>query len=234
MNEVLSVRNLSYSYPQKNLFTNFNISVEKGDWLVFIGNNGAGKSTLLKLMANRLALQSGSIMMKEGLRSAYVGQHEFSKHNRFPATALEIVLSAYTQELGFFKYPSKVQKEKAKKLLKELGLENEMYTRLSELSGGQRQRIFIAKALLAGIEILFLDEPTSALDPKFSLDLLKRLINYQQQGLTIIMVTHDLALAQMVTQKIMCVGDHDVLALDPASIAEELAHRHQHIGVTHV
>lgn len=234
MNEIMHIENLSYRYPQKSLFENFNLKIFKGDWIVFIGNNGAGKSTLLKVISSRLPIQSGLIQKKQNIKTAYVGQHDFSIHNRFPATAYEIVLSSFTAELGFFKRASQTQKEEAKAMLITLGLENEIHTRLSELSGGQRQRVFIAKALLTKPDILFLDEPTSALDPHFTLELLKHLKSFQDKGLSLVMVTHDLALAQMVSKKILCVSDHDVLELDESSIQEELAHRHQHIGVHHV
>ena len=234
MSYLIQVSDLSYDYPQKELFKDFSLTIQKGEWIVFIGNNGAGKSTLLKLIAKRKDLQHGQVIYKENLKTAYVGQHEFSLHNRFPATAYEIVLSAFSAELGLFKRVSKEHKEKALEMLKTLGLEKESHTRLSELSGGQRQRVFIAKALLINPDVLFLDEPTSALDSHFTYDLLKRLKSFQQDGLSILMVSHDLALAQMVSQKILCVSDQSVLALDEHSIEEELAHRHQHIGVHHV
>ncbi len=234
MTELLRIENCSYRYPQKSLFENFNLSVNKGDWIVFIGNNGAGKSTLLKVISLRLPLQIGRIICADNVKTAYVGQHDFSIHNRFPATAYEIVSSAFSADLGLFKRITKSQKEEAIDMLKKLGLENEVHTRLSELSGGQRQRVFIAKALLARPDILFLDEPTSALDPHFTLELLKQLKAFQDKGLSIVMVSHDLALAQMVSNKILCVSEHDVLELDETSIQEELAHRHQHIGVHHV
>lgn len=234
MRELLKVENLSYRYPQKSLFENFNLTVYEGDWIVFIGNNGAGKSTLLKVISLRLPIQQGQIKLADNVKTAYVGQHDFSIHNRFPATAYEIVSSAFSADLGFFKRVTKAQKEEACEMLKRLGLEKEIHTRLSELSGGQRQRVFIAKALLSKPDILFLDEPTSALDPHFTFDLLKQLKAFQEKGLSIVMVSHDLALAQMVSNKIFCVSEHDVLELDEHSIQDELAHRHQHLGVHHV
>ena len=198
--------------------------MKQGDWVVFIGNNGAGKSTLLKCIAGVIPLQSGSVKIDSSIRRAYVGQHEFTLHNQFPATAYEIVLSTYTKELGFFKHPNAAQKKAAIQALIDLGLEKEINTRLAQLSGGQKQRVFIAKALLM----------TSALDAVFTFDLLKKLKAYQEKGLSIMMVSHDLALAQMVTQQILCVAENGVLGLDKDSIEEELAHRHQHIGIHHV
>lgn len=234
MKTIVEVENLSYRYPSKPLFENFSFQMKQGDWVVFIGNNGAGKSTLLKCIAGVIPLQSGSVKIDSSVRKAYVGQHEFTLHNQFPATAYEIVLSAYTKELGFFKHPNATQKKAATQALIDLGLEKEIDTRLAQLSGGQKQRVFIAKALLMKPDLLFLDEPTSALDAVFTFDLLKKLKAYQEKGLSIMMVSHDLALAQMVTQQILCVAENGVLGLDKDSIEEELAHRHQHIGVHHV
>lgn len=234
MKALLKATNLAYQFPQKTLFQNFSLSVHAGEWVVFIGNNGSGKSTLLKVLSGFTPAQTGHVEWKEGLKKAYVGQHEFTVHDRFPATALELVLSAYTADLGFFKRVTPQQKSQAIDMLTQLGLKDEIHTRLSHLSGGQRQRVFIAKALLTKPDILFLDEPTSALDPVFTLDLFKRLKQIQNEGLAIVMVTHDLALAQTVSQTILCVEEHTILHLDLATITDELAHRHSHVGVHHV
>ena len=235
----LIARDLTYAYQGKALFNHFSIEVQRGEWIAIIGNNGTGKTTLLKLLAGILPLQTGSVAWfdEEGaLKSrdkAFVGQHEFSEHSAFPATALEVVMSAYTAKLGFFKHATPSMRQRAKALLSEMGLEEHLHHRLSDLSGGQRQRVFIAKALLSEPKLLFLDEPTSALDAQFTLDLFHRLKLKQAQGLTIVMITHDLALAQTVASRIFCLEDNDILALDDHAIAEELAHRHTHLGAHH-
>lgn len=234
MKPLIQAENLGYQFPQKTLFQNFSLNVYPGEWIVFIGNNGSGKSTLLKVLAGFIPAQSGSVNHKERLKKAYVGQHDFTVHDRFPATALELVLSAFTPELGFFRRISEQQKTQAIEMLINLGLKDHLHTRLSHLSGGQRQRVFIAKALLTKPDILFLDEPTSALDPVFTLDLFRRLKLVQAEGLAIVMVTHDLALAQTVSPSILCVEEHTIVKLDAATVTEELAHRHSHVGVHHV
>lgn len=235
----LIAKHLAYGYQGKALFNDFSIEVESGEWIVIIGNNGTGKTTLLKLLAGLLPLQSGSVEWRDdqGLLSpkdkAYVGQHEFSEHSSFPATAYEVALSAFTPQLGLFKQPGMAQKIAVKAILTEMGLGDHLHHRLSDLSGGQRQRVFIAKALLSNPKLLFLDEPTSALDAQFTLDLFHRLKSRQAQGLTLIMITHDLALAQTVASRIFCLEDNDILRLDDHAIAEELAHRHTHLGGPH-
>lgn len=235
----LVAQHLTYAYQGKALFNDFSLEVHAGEWIVIIGNNGTGKTTLLKLLAGLLPLQSGSVAWWDdqhplsAFDKAYVGQHEFSEHSAFPATAYEVALSAFTPQLGFLKHPSSTQRNAVKTLLIEMGLKEHLYHRLSDLSGGQRQRVFIAKALLAHPKLLFLDEPTSALDAQFTLDLFHRLKERQAQGLTIIMITHDLALAQTVASRIFCLEDNDILHLDEHAIAEELAHRHTHLGGPH-
>lgn len=234
----LVARDLSYAYQCKPLFNRFSLDVEPGEWVVIIGNNGTGKTTLLKLLAGLLPLQSGSVEWFKGepalaQTKAFVGQHEFSEHHTFPATAYEVALSAYTPKLGVFKRPTAAMRQAAKVLLTEMGLGNHLNHRLSDLSGGQRQRVFIAKALLSDPKLLFLDEPTSALDAQFTLDLFHRLKVRQSQGLTIVMITHDLALAQTVATRVFCLEDNDILALDEHAIADELAHRHTHLGGHH-
>jgi ABC-type Mn2+/Zn2+ transport system ATPase subunit len=238
---ILSAKHLSYAYPGKTLFKNFTCEVKKGEWVTFIGNNGTGKTTLLKVLAGVIEPQEGAVSLidpstKVQLKPTervYVGQHEFSQHDGFPATALEIVVSAYTPLLGLFKNPKAHQIESAKAMLKKMGLESYIHKQLSELSGGQRQRVFIAKALCIQPKVLFLDEPSSALDANFTLELFRLLKSFQEEGLTILMITHDLALAQSVSDRIFCLEEVDVLQLDAPSIQEELAHRHTHLGETH-
>jgi len=238
---ILTAKNLSYAYPGKILFKNFSLEVNQGEWITFIGNNGTGKTTLLKVLAGIFDVQEGSVSLIDPLtqkplkptQRVYVGQHEFSQHDGFPATALEIVVSAFTPLLGFFKNPSPQQLDKAKGMLKKMGLEAYIHKQLSALSGGQRQRVFIAKALCVDPKVLFLDEPSSALDANFTLELFHLLKSFQEEGLTILMITHDLALAQSVSDRIFCLEEVDVLQLDAPSIQEELAHRHTHLGETH-
>lgn len=238
---LLKADQLGYAFPGKTLFKHFSLEVHRGEWVTFIGNNGTGKTTLLKVLAGVLPIQEGSLLLcdpQTGLplkatERAYVGQHEFSQHDGFPATALEIVMSAYTPILGLFKRPRKKQIESAKAMMTKMGLGSLIHKQLSELSGGQRQRVFIAKALLVNPKILFLDEPTSALDSLFTLELFHILKNFQNEGLTILMITHDLGLAQTVADRIFCLEEVDVLQLEASSIQEELAHRHTHLGETH-
>lgn len=238
---LLKAEKLGYAFPGKTLFKHFSVEVNRGEWITFIGNNGTGKTTLLKVLAGVLPLQEGRLFIgdpKTGValkptEKAYVGQHEFSQHDGFPATALEIVMSAYTPILGLFKRPAKAQTEAAKAMMIKMGLGGLIHKQLSELSGGQRQRVFIARALLIHPKILFLDEPTSALDSAFTLELFKLLKDFQNEGLTILMITHDLGLAQTVADRIFCLEEVDVLQLEASSIQEELAHRHSHLGETH-
>lgn len=238
---LLKAEKMGYAFPGKTLFKNFSLNVMSGEWITFIGNNGTGKTTLLKVLSGVLPIQEGTLVLGDPrtgrplkpYERVYVGQHEFSQHDGFPATALEIVMSAYTPLLGLFKRPSAAQGEAARAMLKKMGLEPMIHKQLSELSGGQRQRVFIAKALLIRPKILFLDEPTSALDAQFTLELFHILKDFQNEGLTILMITHDLGLAQTVSDRIFCLEEVDVLQLESSSIQEELAHRHTHLGETH-
>lgn len=233
MKPILVAQQLSYKFPQKTLFTNFNLEVRKGECLVFIGNNGTGKSTLLKILSGILPAQTGNVQVDPKLKKVYLGQLDFAKYDQFPATAYEVVMSAFSASLGLFKFPSELQKKEALTMLSQLGLEKHVHQQLSQLSGGQRQRVFMAKALLQKPDILFLDEPNSALDATFTLELFKRLKLEQDKGLTLLMVTHDLALGQMVADRILCVEEHDILQLHEEDIVDELAHRHQHLGDHH-
>lgn len=238
---ILVADKISYAYPGKILFKDFSLNVSKNEWIGIIGNNGTGKTTLLKVLAQLIKAQQGQVSLFDPQTGSslfpyervYVGQHEFSQHEAFPATALEVVMGAYTPLLGLFKRPQKKHVSAAKAILSEMGLGSEIHTQLSALSGGQRQRVFIAKALLMKPKLLLLDEPTSALDAQFTLKLFSILKKQQTEGMAIIMITHDLALAKTVSDRIFCLGESDVLLLEEPQIEEELAHRHTHMGGSH-
>ncbi len=150
----LQAKNLSFSYPGKILFSDFSLTVKAGEWIAIIGNNGTGKTTLLKVLAGIVQPQSGQVLLGtpeqplSPIERAYVGQHDFSRYGPFPATAMEIVMSAFTARLGLFKTPTKAMHSDAKAMLQSVGLGNELNARLADLSGGQQQRVFIDKALL--------------------------------------------------------------------------------------
>lgn len=233
----IEVKQVSYCYQNMCVIEETDFSVNQGDFTAIIGVNGSGKSTLMRLLAGLMQPQTGSVtlfdndgqVLKNTAKIAYVAQNAGNLHSSFPATSMEIVLAECIGEIGWFKRPGKQHREMAMNALKQVGMEKYANTQISEMSGGQQQRIMLAKALMNQPELLLLDEPTSALDNAFSrkfYEILKDLnVN---QGITIVLITHDLAMARDYVDRIFCLEEATLIELDKDQVEEELRHRHVH------
>lgn len=192
MNNVI-VKNLFFSYEQENVLTDINLSFSKSDFLAILGPNGGGKSTLLKLMLGILSPKKGSISIlgktpKEAKKHIGYVPQDVSINKNFPITALEVALMGRLG--GSFGYFGKEDLEITKNALETVGVIDFANKKIGSLSGGQRQRVFIARALAANVDFLFLDEPTANIDPKGQIEiyeLLKRL----NKNTGIAIVSHD-------------------------------------------
>ncbi len=212
---VLEVKNLSFSYPDKNILNNLSFNVQKGDFLCVVGTNGTGKSTLLKLILNILQKQNGEIKLlntssedfKDFSKIAYVSQKATSFNRDFPATVEEIVTLGLYSKKGFLKSYTKEDKQKVCSALKRVGMYEYKNRKIGNLSGGQQQRVFIAKALVSSPEILFLDEPTVGIDIKAVDSICCLLGDLNKSGLTIIMVTHDISSTLFHSNKVLVLSE---------------------------
>lgn len=202
MDNVLSVQSLSFSYGVAEVISNISFTVFRGDFVALVGPNGAGKSTLVKLILGLECGYSGNIKLLNSDLSrfsawekiGYLPQRVNVFNPLFPATVGEIV------GLGLLagkKYPKKFNKNdklSIDNILLILGINDLKDKPIVDLSGGQQQRVFLARALVSNPEILIMDEPSTALDPETRgnfFKLIKKL--NQEQGTTIIMITHDTA-----------------------------------------
>lgn len=206
---ILEVTDLIKQYKQsEHVVTAVNrasFSVEDGEFVAIIGASGSGKSTLLHLCAGLLRCNSGSIKIRSNditkmspdklaaFRGEYMGII-FQKHNLIPQfTAMEnILVPAIMCNKPDYRY-----EESLKKLTKTLNIEDRLNHLPSEMSGGQQQRVAIARALINRPQVLFADEPTGNLDRENADEVLRLLLETKAAiGQTIIMVTHDLAIAE--------------------------------------
>ncbi|GAA0341308.1 metal ABC transporter ATP-binding protein [Bacillus carboniphilus] len=216
-NSVIEIKDLSYRYEENFVLEQINLIVPKGAFLGIVGPNGSGKSTLIKLLLGILKPQSGTIKLfgqdsksfKHYEKIGYVSQKANSFNSGFPATVYEVVLSGLTKKLGLFKFPSKADKEKVVAAIKLVEMEDFLYRNIGELSGGQQQRVFIARALVSNPELLILDEPTVGVDAKrveSFYSLLEKL--NQQQGITLLLVTHDVGTITNKVTHVACLNKH--------------------------
>ena len=191
---LLSFENVAIGYESNPIVQGINFSVNKGDYLVILGENGAGKSTLLKTMLGLLKPLSGKIVFDTEVKKTEIGYlpQQTVVQKDFPASVWEIVLSGCLARNGIRPFYSKNDKELANYNIERLGLESLKKKCYRELSGGQQQRVLLARALCASDKILVLDEPVTGLDPKVTAQLYEIIDSLNKDGITIIMISHDL------------------------------------------
>ncbi|MDO4734102.1 MAG: metal ABC transporter ATP-binding protein [Lachnospiraceae bacterium] len=207
---LLTVNNLSVGYESRAVAENINFSVNEGDYLCIVGENGSGKTTLMKTLLNLMSPIGGSIERGAGLKQNEIGYlpQQTDVQKDFPASVKEIVLSGCQARGGFHPFYSKEDKERAKMNMERMGITDYSKHCYRELSGGQQQRVLLARALCASEKILLLDEPVAGLDPRVTQDLYQLIQKLNEEGLTIIMVSHDISAAVKYASHILHVGHH--------------------------
>ena len=201
--------NASLGYDGKPIVTGLNFTVNAGDYLCIVGENGSGKSTLMKTILNLTPPLAGSIRM-EGLKPTQIGYlpQQTQVQRDFPASVLEIVLSGFQGQRGWRPFYTKDEKAAASANLIKLGLEGFERRCYRELSGGQQQRVLLARALCATQKCLLLDEPISGLDPKATAQMYEIIEQLHREGITIIMISHDVGVALADATHILHIGKH--------------------------
>lgn len=201
--------NASLGYDGKPIVTGLNFTVNAGDYLCIVGENGSGKSTLMKTILNLTPPLAGSIYM-EGLKPTQIGYlpQQTQVQRDFPASVLEIVLSGFQGQRGWRPFYTKEEKAAASANLKKLGLAGFERRCYRELSGGQQQRVLLARALCATQKCLLLDEPISGLDPKATAQMYEIIEQLHREGITIIMISHDVGVALADATHIFHIGKH--------------------------
>lgn len=189
---LVSVKNLTLKTESAILFSGLNFSINRGDYLVIVGENGSGKTTLMNTILGLRKNYTGDIIFGDGITKKDIGflpQITLLK-NDFPASCEEIVMSGFISKMkgAFYTKENKEECIKNMERLNILDLKNRSY---NELSGGQRQRVLLARALCATKDILFLDEPVTGLDPHVTQDLYNIINKLNKEGITIVMISHD-------------------------------------------
>lgn len=230
---VISVQNLSFRYGDEPLLDNVAFTVMPGDFIAVIGSNGAGKSTLLKLLLGELP-PSGNILLfgrdvsdfKDWPKIGFVPQA--NPNAGFPTTAEEVVCASLYSRIGPFRPPAGKHREKARGALALVGMDGYAKRMISELSGGQLQRVMIARALAADCEMMLLDEPVSGIDSEAAAKLYELLKTLNLNGMTILMVTHDMPRVSEYAGRALCLEGGTIVELDRNQLKFELSHKHKH------
>lgn len=210
MEAILKIKNISKSFGETKIINNFSMDVFEGEKVVLLGPSGSGKSTILRCINKLEKINNGEIYFDNkriddhGKNLCELRTHigmVFQKYNLFPhKTVLENIIEA----------PIYVKKEKktevintALNLLEKVGLKDKKDSYPKELSGGQQQRVAIARALAMKPRMMLFDEPTSALDPELVGEVLEVMKNLAEDGMTMIVVTHELSFAREVADRVV-------------------------------
>lgn len=220
MSTIIEVDHLSKSYGQNEVLKDIHVSINKGEVVTIIGSSGSGKSTLLRCI-NLLEKPSGGQILYNGQDVMQTGYNlpsyrthlgmVFQQFNLFENH--DVLSNCMVGQIKVLKR-SKAEAEKvAVENLRNVGMERFIHAKPSQLSGGQKQRVAIARALSMSPEVMLFDEPTSALDPEMVGEVLKIMRELANTGLTMIVVTHEMAFAKEVSDR--------VIFMDQGVIAEE-------------
>lgn len=216
---LIEIKNVRKSFGSFEVLKGIDLSVNKGEAVCIIGPSGSGKSTILRCINGLIPIDSGSIRVgpyqvhelktEKAMRPL---RHEvamvFQQYNLFPhKTALENIMMAPIQVLG---HERATVEDRARRLLEKVRLSNKADSYPGQLSGGQQQRVAIARALAMQPEVILFDEVTAALDPETVKDVLLTIRELVEDGLTCILVTHEMKFAREVSHRV-CFTDHGMI-----------------------
>lgn len=198
-------KDLTLGYDNQAIIENLNFEVHSGDYLCIIGENGAGKSTLMKTLLGLRKQLSGEILLGDDLKWNEIGYlpQQSDVQKDFPASVREIVLSGCQARKGLRPFYSAEEKELAKLNMERMQISSFSKKCYRELSGGQKQRVLLARALCATRKVLLLDEPVAGLDPKVTLEMYQLIQELNKEGITIIMISHDMDAAMKYASHIL-------------------------------
>ncbi|MBR3732404.1 MAG: ABC transporter ATP-binding protein [Spirochaetales bacterium] len=195
--------NLTIGYGSTAVQTGLNIKIDKGDYYFIVGENGTGKSTLMRTILGFEKPLGGTITFSSELNKNAIGYlpQTNTAMKDFPATVEEIVLSGRQGHLGWLPFYSKADKKAAEDNMARLDILSMRHKSFCELSGGQQQRVLLARALCAAQSMLLMDEPVKGFDPKITQQMYDDIESLHRSGMTVIMISHDLAAAHRYATK---------------------------------
>lgn len=208
---IISLRNVGVRYDGCVAVEDANLDIFEDDFIGVIGPNGGGKTSLIKAIMGTIP-HTGTIHIDDSLRRhnhykiGYMPQvSEFDM--RFPISLEEVVLSGLQTEKGFFGRYTSADRQRAKELMKQMGIADLASRPIGEVSGGQMQRALLCRAIIAEPRLLILDEPTNFVDNRFEYEFYN-MVKQLNERMAIVMVSHDLGTITSVVKSILCVNQH--------------------------
>lgn len=215
---VVSIKNLQKAFGDNVVLRDIDLDVHKGEVVVVLGPSGSGKSTMLRCINRLEHPTSGSIVVEgvdvcaKGVDLNKVRTHlgmVFQQFNLFAhMTVLQNVMLGPVDVLGVSKDEAR---ERAMDLLSRVGVAEQADKVPAQLSGGQQQRVAIARSLAMQPKAMLFDEPTSALDPEMINEVLEVMVRLAQQGMTMIVITHEMNFARRVADRVVFMADGQIV-----------------------
>lgn len=229
---MINIKNLYKSFGKNEVLKGIDFTVNQGEVVAIIGPSGSGKSTLLRCMNLLETPTSGEVIFKDNNITSKDTELEklrqqmgmvFQNFNLFPHKKVidNVILAPSLLKKG----NQNDLKKEGQLLLEKVGLEDKSDAYPAQLSGGQKQRVAIARALAMNPEVLLFDEPTSALDPEVVGDVLKVMKDLAKEGMTMVVVTHEMHFARDVSDKVVFMADGVIVE---SGTPEEVFDHQQH------
>jgi iron complex transport system ATP-binding protein len=228
MNPALSLQNLNLAYGNRPVLTDVSFSVHEREFFIIIGPNGSGKTSLTRVISGAARPQKGEVQILGSPLRSYPGKTLARKVAVVPQiapvdvpfTVAEVVLMGRAPHLGWLEMEERKDREIAERAMAFTNVEHLAGRKLDQLSAGERQRVLIARAICQQPRIIVLDEPTASLDLAHQIhimDLLEQL--RRDEGITVVMVSHDLNLAAMFADRLLLMKQGRVVSLGkPADV----------------
>ncbi|MCD1276051.1 MAG: amino acid ABC transporter ATP-binding protein [Candidatus Nanogingivalaceae bacterium] len=219
---MIRTRNLRKYFGSNHVLRGIDLTIEDGEVLVIVGSSGSGKSTLLRCLNLLEKPTYGSVFIddvditKSRVNINKIRQHigmVFQQFNLFPNMTVLDNIKLAPKKLR--KVSDRKANRRAKELLEQVGLANKANEYPQHLSGGQRQRVAIARALAMEPEVMLFDEPTSALDPEMIGEVLDVMRDLAKQGMTMVIVTHEMSFAREVGTRMIFLDKGDIIEDGP-------------------
>jgi len=204
----ITCQDLTLCYDNKTILSGLSFTVNAGDYLCIVGENGSGKSTLMKAILHLHTPTAGQVIFENDLQANQIGYmpQQTVVQRDFPASVVEVVRSGCLNRCGLRPFYSVSEKQIADENMQRLGIAHLAHQSYKELSGGQQQRVLLARALCATQKILLLDEPVTGLDPQATVEMYALIQQLNENGITIIMISHDVETAVKYASHILNVG----------------------------
>ncbi|MFO8033148.1 MAG: metal ABC transporter ATP-binding protein [Desulfohalobiaceae bacterium] len=222
----LQIEGLSFAYTGHLVLEDVHLTLQQGDFMFMLGPNGGGKSTLIKILLGILPCKQGKVSVLGRAPGqaphlvGYVPQHA-SGADKFPINVQEVVLMGRLGHLGRFQGYAQKDRKLAQQALEKVEMLDYQNTLINNLSGGQKQRVLIARALACQPRVLFLDEPTASVDYAFQSRLYEILKDLNSQGITLVVISHDLSVLSSYAKSVACVNRR-LYHHSPAEIDQEV------------